>query len=147
MTMLDPKEVTVTTASGEERTYLIGKFPALPGLELVARLGSAAAAVSRDPQPAIDLMARLLAYVAVPGANGEPLELKTAALVNNHIPDWETGLRLIKEVAVYNTSFFRNEKILGSLAGFAKTFKLKNIETLMASLDQSSPKAAPLSTS
>lgn len=144
--LLDPKEITVITQDGTERTYLIGKFPALPGLELVTRLGSAAAAVARDPQPAIDLIQRVLTYVAVPGANGEPLQLKTAALIDNHVPDWETGARLVKEVAVYNTSFFQNEKLLASLRGFARTLKLKNIETLMQSLDRLSQKDAPPST-
>lgn len=146
MSLLQPKSVTVRTATGDEREYLIGKFPALPGIELVTRLGSAAAAVGRDPQPAIDLISRLLAYVAITGPNGEPLPLKTEALVNNHIPDWETGLQLVKEVAVYNTSFFQNERTLASLAGFARTFRLKNIETLMGSLERLSPKGAQPST-
>lgn len=143
MAFLEPKEITVPTQAGDERTYIIGKFPAVPGLDLLVRLSSIAADRLSNPQPAIDMIPKLMAYVAVPRDGADPLPLTTAALVNNHVPDWETGLRLLKEVVTYNTSFFREGRGSDFFKKFALSSTLLNSATSMASSAQSSPKDAP----
>jgi hypothetical protein len=61
-------------------------------------------------------MLKLMAYVGVPVEGKDaPLMLNTRALVDNHIPDWETLARVEIAMMEYNVSFFANGKASGFL--------------------------------
>ena len=49
-------------------------------------------------------MLKMMAYVCVP-VSGEEIPLKTQALIDNHVPDGESLIRLELEMLKYNTSF------------------------------------------
>ncbi len=63
------------------------------------------------------MMLKLMRYVGVPREGGEPLMLTTEALVNNHVPDWQTLARLELAMMDHNTSFFRDGRTLTFLTG------------------------------
>jgi len=46
-----------------------------------------------------------MAFVAVPRTEGGPLPLSTRALVDNHVPDWETLARIEMAMMEYNEVF------------------------------------------
>jgi len=88
-----------------------------------------------------------MSFVAVPRENGEPLQLSTRALVDNHCGDWETLARVEIAMMEYNVSFFGNGKgstLLEAITRKAQQFITKTLTDLSA---QSSPKGKPRSTS
>lgn len=133
MAQLEPKEIEVKTLNGELRTYILSRFPCIAGREIVAgypltgfpKIGEYAANEA--------IMLKLMAYVAVVGGNGQTLQLTTKALVENHVPDYETLVKIEIEMMRYNTSFFGKGEI--------STFFVTTITKLVASI---SPMLTPL---
>ena len=108
--LLHPKEVEIPTLDGEMRTYIISRLPAIPGREVAVQYLPSAAPKVGDYHLNETLMRKLMCYVGVPREGADPLMLTTDALVNNHIPDWQTLCRLELAMMDHNTSFFRNGK-------------------------------------
>lgn len=106
--MLDPKEILVKTMEGEERTYVVSKFPAVAGREIIAQYPTSLLPKVGDYKLNEQIMLKIMTYVGVPREGKEPLQLNTRALVDNHVPDWETLARLELAIMDYNCSFFRN---------------------------------------
>lgn len=106
--MLQPKEMLIKTMDGDERPYVISKFPAVAGREIIAQYPTSILPKVGDYQLNEQIMLKLMAYVGVPREGKEPLMLTTRALVDNHVPDWETLARLELAVMDYNCSFFRS---------------------------------------
>ena len=107
--LLQEKEITVPTMDGEERTYLISKFPATAGREILTQYPISAVPRIGDYATNEALMLKIMGYVGVNIEGREtPLRLTTRALVDNHVPDWETLARIELAIIDYNTSFFRN---------------------------------------
>ncbi|NGE22914.1 hypothetical protein G5637_30110, partial [Klebsiella pneumoniae] len=88
---------------------------------------------------------KMMAYVCVP-VSGEEIPLKTQALIDNHVPDGESLIRLELEMLKYNTSFFGkggSQGFLPSLLSRAGSSLPSVIKTLIASLQSSSAKNSP----
>ena len=58
---------------------------------------------------------RILQYVEVQIEGDEPIRLETKDLVNNHVGDAETALKIAMLSVDYNTNFFRPENLLNTL--------------------------------
>jgi hypothetical protein len=140
--MLQPKEVTIKTQAGDERVYVLSKFPAVAGREIIAKYPMSAMPKLGDYKVNEETMLKLMAFVGVniEGRQG-PLMLSTRALVENHVPDWETLARIEVAMIEYNCSFFGNGKA-SSFFGLieAKARQLLS-QTLTDSLAQLSKKA------
>lgn len=109
MELLQPKEITVPTMDGEERTFIISKFPATYGREILTQYPISAVPRIGDYATNEALMLKIMGYVGVMTPKAETLlRLTTRALVDNHVPDWETLARIELAIIDYNTSFFRN---------------------------------------
>lgn len=106
--MIQPKEITVQTQDGSEKTYIISKFPAIQGREIIAKYPLSAMPKLGDYEVNEETMLKLMAFVAVPTENGE-LQLTTRALVDNHFPDWETLARVEMAIMEYNCSFLKGD--------------------------------------
>lgn len=107
--MTDNKEVTLPTQDGSVRTYTIFKFPAVQGREIVAKYPLSSMPKIGEYEVNQEVMLKAMCYVGVPlGDTGELQMLTTLALVNNHVPDWETLARLEMVLLEYNVSFFGN---------------------------------------
>ena len=104
--MLQTKEITLAGQDGVERTYVLSKFPAVAGREIVTQYPLTAMPKIGDYATNQALMLKVMAFVGVPREGGEPLPLTTRALVENHVPDWELLARLEWAMMEYNVSFF-----------------------------------------
>lgn len=135
--LLQPKEVQIVTQSGETRTYVISKPPAIAGRELATQYPTANMPKLGDYKTSEDLMLKLMNYVAVVRPDGSYQRLSNRALVDNHVPDWETLAKLEVAMIEYNVSFFAR----GGLSGDWKERGTKAaawiIKTLTASLARS----------
>lgn len=141
--MLESKEITVKTMEGDEKTFVISKFPAIAGREILTQYPLTAIPKMGDYAANEALMLKIMGYVGVRVAGrDEPLALTTRALVDNHVPDWETLARIELAIIDYNTSFFRHG---GASTFFAKCYattlpKITKILTdLLENLSQAGP--------
>jgi len=120
--LLEPLEFETKTLAGGTKTYVLSKFPCIPGREIISKYPLSALPRVGDYAVNEQTMLKLMSYVAVPTANGSMLRLSTAELVNNHVPDWETLARIEVEMLKYNTSFFGRVEILGVLETLTKRY-------------------------
>ena len=134
--MIEPKEITITTQAEDERVYTIHKFPAMAGREIITQYPITAAPKIGDYKANQEMMLKLMAYVTVE-AGDVPLALGSQAAIDNHVPDWQTLMKLEKEVLEYNCSFFAQGKLLVLLEGLAAQALPSIIKTLTDSLQQS----------
>lgn len=134
MPLLEPKTITVETQKGEQRTYIISKFPAVQGREIIAKYPLSAMPKLGDYAVNEETMLKLMCFVAVNiEGNPEPLALTTRALVDNHLPDWETLARVEVAMMEYNVSFFANGKgstFLEAITAKAQAFLSKTLMDL-----------------
>lgn len=148
MPLLDAVEKTFTTQKGDTRVYILSKFPAVAGREIIAGYPLSGMPKLGDYKVNEEMMLKLMAHVAVPRDDGAaPLQLSTRALVDNHIPDWETLARVEMAMMEYNCSFFGNGRALSFLQGIAQQAQGWISETLTRLSEQSSKAAKPPSKS
>lgn len=137
--LIKPTEFVVTDGDGKDHTYILSKFDAIAGREIITKYLMSNLPKLGDYEVSEKTMLDLMSYVAVPRGDGlEPLRLTTRALVINHVPDWEMLGRIEKAMVEYNASFFRGEKISSFFEDLAAMFLKKIIEMSI----QSSPQSA-----
>lgn len=141
--MLEPKPITLKDQHGGERHYIISKFPAIAGREIVAKYPVSNMPKVGEYQQSEEIMLKLMSYVAVPRDVGEPLQLSTRALVDNHVPDWEVLARLEWAMLEYNTSFFGQGVNSGFLADISRKAMPKILSMLTPLLEQLSQTTKP----
>lgn len=143
--LLKPTTVEIPDQDGNTRIYTISKFPAIEGREIMVKYPLTAIPKLSEYGQAQDTMYKLMAYVAVDNKGAE-LRLTTKALVNNHVPDWESLMRLECEMIKYNSSFFLRDMILNFLKDLSQKVPPLATRILTDSLAQLSPMAKPPST-
>lgn len=143
--LIKPKEVAIKDVDGIEKMFVISRLPAVTGREILAKYPLSNAPKIGDYEVSKEAMLKMMAYVCVT-VDGEDIPLKTSTLIDNHVPDGESLIRLELEMLKYNTSFFGN----GGNSGFLPFLISKVgsslpsvIKTLMASLQSSSVKGSP----
>lgn len=123
MTLIETKPLTLTTQAGVTKTFILSKFPAVAGREIVTKYPVSNIPKIGEYQQSEEVMLKLMAFVAVQPDNGsEPIRLTTRALVDNHCDDWETLAKLEWAQLEYNVSFFeraRSSDFLESLTSKA----------------------------
>jgi len=140
--MLQPKEQAIPLADGSEKTFVLHKFPAVEGREIVTQYPLSALPKLGDYKVNEEIMLKLLSYVGVPNAEGGPaLMLTTRALVNNHVPDFEALMRLEAAMLEYNCSFFGNGKVSTFFEVIVAKCQTLISKTLTDSLQQLSRKS------
>ena len=118
--LLEPKEICVKTLDGEERAYIISKFPAVAGREILTQYPLSAVPKIGDYRRNEELMLKIMGYVAAMRPEGEPIVLSNRALVDNWVPDWETLARIELSIIDYNCSFFRDGRASTFFAGLGQ---------------------------
>lgn len=133
--MLEPKTIQVKTQAGVEKTFIISKFPAIAGREIICKYPMSGLPKIGDYAVNEETMLKLISYVSVQTEGGD-VRLQTRELVDNHIPDWETLSKIEIEMMSYNCSFFQN----GMISDFFDNIKAKaqqlTSKTLTDSLGQ-----------
>jgi hypothetical protein len=145
--MIQPKEITIETQDGKPRSFVLSKFPAIQGREIIAKYPLSAMPKLGDYEVNEETMLKLMSFVAVPRESGEPLRLTTRALVDNHVGDWETLARVEMAMMEYNCSFFGNGQASTFFEVIARKAQALISQTLMDLSAQSSPKRSPRSKS
>lgn len=144
--LLHPQEITIKSQREGDKKYIISAFPWSAGREIMTQYPITAIPKIGDYQSNAAVVAKMMCYVAVPQDSG-PLRLTTQGLCDNHIPDWECGARLEKEMIKYNASFFQNGEALNFFEAIAKRAPVLITKILTPLLEQLLAKAGPRSTS
>lgn len=129
--MIQPKEISING-----KKFIISKLPATVGREVLFLYPTSNIPKVGDYKASQDIMLKLMSYVAVETANGTQVELKTQALVDNHIPNAETLILLEKEMFAYNFDFFTNGNASNFLKELEKRATQKGIEMLTTLLER-----------
>ncbi len=137
--LLEPKEIAVSLPDGTTKQYVISKFPAIAGREIVCKYPLSGMPKLGDYAVNEETMLKLMCYVAVPTESGS-LRLNTRALVDNHVASWETLGRLEVAMLEYNCSFFGNGRASTFLDGIAQKAQVSISKILMGLLAQLSQK-------
>lgn len=145
MDLIQPKPFQTTDQDGNPRTYILSKFPAVDGREIVAKYPISALPKLGDYAVSEETMLKLMSFVAVDN-NGTPLRLSTRALVNNHVPDFETLAKIEMAMMEFNCSFFRNGTLLNGLQSVVRQVLAKISEMSTPSSAASSPVGSPPTT-
>ena len=101
--MLEPIEKEING-----KKFTLSKFPAIEGREISAVYARSSFGNDEDYKINESIMLKLMAYVGVMLPSGMLLRLTTRELVNNHVPNWETLVKIEKEMVEYNCSFLLN---------------------------------------
>jgi len=125
--LLEPKEFTVGNSK-----YLLHKFPAVQGREIVAKYPIAALPKLGDYGVSEETMLKLMNFVCAE-KNGKTIRLENRTLVDNHVASWEVLAKIEVAMMEYNCSFFTNGKASDFLEGVAQKFLSKISEMLINS--------------
>ncbi len=114
--LLEPKETVING-----KTYILSKFPAIAGREIITQYPISATPKLGDYEVNKRIMLKIMSFVGIPGSGNQSMQLTTEELVNNHVPDWETLMKLEWEMMEYNCSFFREGRVSSFLDSLAET--------------------------
>lgn len=126
------------TADGVDKVYLISKFKAIAGRDIVTNYPVTGLPKIGDYKSNEVIMLKLMSHVAVVVGEDDAIILDSQALVDNHVPDWETLAKIEVAMMQYNCSFFQDGKI-SSFLDIIKATALQLISEI------STDSAAPLS--
>lgn len=143
--MLQPKTVSIKVLDGTARDFVISKFPALLGREIVTQYIPTAAPKIGDYARNEDLLLKMMSCVAAIGSDGSEIRLVSRALIDNHVPDYEALMRIEAAMFEYNTSFFANGAASTFFAGIEERAREWITRTLTALSAPSSGKGSPAS--
>jgi hypothetical protein len=136
--LLDPSELTLTDSAGKERIYILSKFPAVQGREIIAKYPMSNMPKVGDYAVSEEIMLKLMSFVAV-DAGGKQLRLSTRALVDNHVDSWETLAKIEMAMMEKNCSFFRDGTAFTFFEGAVRNMLAKISAILTPSSAPSSP--------
>lgn len=116
--MLKPKEITVVDIDGEEKKYIITRFPATAGMEILYKLPTAGIPKIGDFEVLKETRDDIFKYVYAVTDGGE-IALTTKALIDNHVTDGTTAYKILGAMLSYNFHFleqFSSGKFFGSIS-------------------------------
>lgn len=141
MELLEPKEVVIDGC-----TFRIGKFPAVAGREIITKYPISNIPRLGDYGVSEEVMLKLMSFVErITEPEGKAIRLVTKDLVNNHVPSWETLVKLEAAALEHNCSFFHNGKSSAFLKNLGTLAQEKVTEILTHLLERSSQQAKPRS--
>lgn len=145
ITPLEPKEVQILISEGVEKTFILSKFPAVAGREIVTQYPFSGLPKVGDYATNEEIMLKIMTYVSAV-TDGGTVPLVTREAINNHVPDFEVLIRIEWAMMEYNCSFFRNGKASTFLDDILAKLQASISLMLIPLLDQSSERDTPPST-
>ncbi len=135
---LQPEDIEI-----EDKKFIISKFPAIAGREIVTQyFSSALPGKFGDYKLNKEMFDKAMCYVAAINSEGNPIVLSVPALVDNHVvskdSSWEMLLKLETRLMVYNCAFLQ----AGRVSNFLNSIKEKLPQLISKILTDS---LAPLS--
>lgn len=137
---LEPKEIEINGAR-----FIISKLPCTAAREVVYKYSTSNIPKVGNYAASEEVMLKLVSFAARITPDGGALRLTSKALVDNHVPDWETLTKLEWEMMRYNCSFFQNGKASDFFQSLGALAKSKVTEILTDLLAKSLPVAKPRS--
>jgi hypothetical protein len=104
--LLRPKPTPIKTQDDGEKVFVLSKFPAVAGREIVTKYPLSNMPKLGEYAVSEETMLKLMAFVGVDMGGGNIVTLSTRAMVDNHVPDFECLMRLEWSMLEYNVSFF-----------------------------------------
>lgn len=145
--LIEPKDVTLDLPDGSKKTYVLSKFPAIQGREIICKYPLSGVPKLGDYNVNEETMIKLMGFVGVVADNGDVIKLTTRALIDNHVKSWETLAKLEIGMIEYNCSFFGSGRASNFLEGIAQKAQQLIFKTLTDLSGQLSAKDAPRSKS
>lgn len=146
MNLLEPKEISLKDKNGIERFYTLHKLPYYEAREIGLQYIPSIIPKVGDYRTNEKMSQKLMSFVTV-DINGVKTRLTTPDLVNNHVPDLETGLKLEFLEMDHNTSFFSSGTAYSFWEDAVQNLIAKILKTSTQSQEQSSTQEKPLSMS
>lgn len=143
---LDPEVKTIEMGDGTKRDYVLSRFPAVQGRQIITQYPITGAPKIGEYGANEGLMLKMMGYVAAVRDDGEKIVLSTEALVNNHVTDAEGLMRIEMAMMEKNCSFFRNGKGSTFFEGIVKKVIQSITSTLTGSLPASKVASSPQDT-
>lgn len=141
--MLEPKEVIV-----DGKIYILCKLPAVEGREIMTQYPISAVPKMGEYKTNEEMMYKLIAHVAIKNPQTQQeMKLVNKDMINNHVKDWETLMKLEYMMMEYNCSFLADGKISTFLESILEMLPswITKISTLLS--EPSSPAEKPRSKS
>lgn len=146
--MIQPKDCPLKRQDGTEAAFVLHKFDAIAGREIVANYPVSNLPKLGEYRASEAIMLKAMAFVGIRlDGRDEPLMLATRDLINNHVQDWETLAKLEWAVLEYNCSFFGNGLTSVSFGEWMEKARPWISQMLTALSEQSSAPDKPISTS
>src|SRR3954470_6402590 len=117
--LIDPSELVLQDDQGKPHKYILSKFPAVQGREIIAKYPTSALPKIGDYAVSEEVMLKLMCFVAAE-SSGTLVRLTTRVLVDNHVPTWEMLAKIEMAMMEKNCSFFRRGTLSASLADVAQ---------------------------
>ncbi len=139
MPLIQPEEVVITSMDGEDITYVISRLPATVAREVITQYPISALPKLGEYPRNEELMLKMMKYVGIAGKgkDGDPLMFNTRGMVDNHVPDFETLLKLEMAMLEKNCHFFSKGGVSKFLQGAADKVQVLLTQTLTDLLQQS----------
>ena len=104
--MIEPKTVEIEDQQGKTHTFKIGEMPYLDGgREVCSQYITTAAPLVGKYKENQELAVKMFRHISKVTEDGGEIKLTTEALINNHIPDFMTGVRLEVAALEHNVGF------------------------------------------
>ena len=131
--LLNPTPLEVEGKDGVKRNYLLGDVPYLPdGREIASQFITTAVPKIGDYKLNEALSRKMFKYIAAVVDGSDPIILTTDALINNHVPDFITGIKLEEAMLERCLGF----SVAGKLREYQGTWKNKGAGFLIKTLSQ-----------
>lgn len=108
--LLQPKNVSFTSPDGTEKIFILSKFPAVAGREIIFKYPTSAIPKLGEYKTNEETMLKILSYVGIPSTQqgNQCMTLHSQSLIDSHVGDWETLFQIEIAMMEYNCSFFGN---------------------------------------
>ena len=147
--MIKPKEIEIDSIDGDTKKYRISKIPAIPARAIVAKYILGGIPKVGDYDQNHEQMLNMMKYVEAPSGDGW-IALETESQVNNHVPDFETLMRIEFQMLTYNTSFFQkgkistfSKKLMSKVESLGSSMLTDSLEKLLQANEQASKNSEP----
>ncbi len=129
--MIKPKKITISDIDGIEHNFIIYRFEAMIAFKIVSKSLPIISNMIRgenlklEDKEIEDIVVEILSY-SEKVTEKDTIKLNGLHLINNHVPDLDTLLTLIKELNDYNTNFLEIGKIFKEVQEFRTTINQLN---------------------
>ena len=138
--MIDPKTITIEDQSGTPRHYIISRIPYLAGAREICSQYIRTDAPKTGDYPENERLAeKMLGFVSVVLEDGNEQRLVTKELINNHVPDFVTGMKLEEAMVSHNLGFSLAGKLHDTQQELSSSLNLFLTKMLTQLQDASSP--------